>query len=97
MKPLPADEQHPLADVTPPLGGGDVPENLILWLAYKEAKALIPFNAAPPRARNTRQEMTGSRPRGHSSIILTTGPKLVSLRLFRGPERGRGSGTEART
>ena len=40
MKPLPADEQNPLA------GNADH-DDLILWLAYKEAKALIKFDAAP--------------------------------------------------
>ncbi len=40
MKPLAADEQNPLA------GSADH-NDLILWLAYKEAKAMIRFNAAP--------------------------------------------------
>jgi hypothetical protein len=41
MKPLPKDEQNPLAD--------DANRNdLIVWLAYKEAKALIRFDVAPP-------------------------------------------------
>ena len=40
MKPLPADEQNPLA-------GGANADDLILWLAYKEAKAMIQFDAAP--------------------------------------------------
>ncbi len=40
MKPLPADEQNPLAESA---GHGD----LIVWLAFKEAKAMIRFNAAP--------------------------------------------------
>ena len=40
MKPLPGDEQNPLA-------GDAVPDDLILWLAYKEADALIKFDAAP--------------------------------------------------
>jgi tetratricopeptide (TPR) repeat protein len=40
MKPLPADEQNPLAANV----GHD---DLILWLAYKEAKALIKFDVAP--------------------------------------------------
>ena len=40
MNPLPADEQNPLA------GGANV-DHLILWLAYKEAKASIKFDAAP--------------------------------------------------
>jgi hypothetical protein len=45
MKPLPKDEQNPLA-------GGATDDDLILWLAYKEAKALIGFNAAPqPEAK----------------------------------------------
>jgi WD40 repeat protein/serine/threonine protein kinase len=48
MKPLPKDENNPLA--------GDGDENdLILWLAYKEAKATIKFDAAPPpNAENAR-------------------------------------------
>jgi len=41
MKPLPKDEKNPLA-------GGASPDDLILWLAYKEAKALIQFDSAPP-------------------------------------------------
>jgi WD40 repeat protein/serine/threonine protein kinase len=40
MKPLPKDEKNPLAD-------GATDEDLTLWLAYKEAKALIGFDAAP--------------------------------------------------
>jgi eukaryotic-like serine/threonine-protein kinase len=40
MKPLPVDEQKPL------LGGADE-DDLIMWLAYKEAKAMIPFEATP--------------------------------------------------
>jgi hypothetical protein len=41
MKPLPADGKNPLV--------GDAGAfDLILWLAYKEAKALIGFDAAPP-------------------------------------------------
>ena len=40
MKPLPVDEQKPL------LGGGDA-DDLIMWLAYKEAKAMIQFDATP--------------------------------------------------
>jgi hypothetical protein len=40
MKPLPKDEENPLA-------GGNDADDLILWLAYKEAKAMIKFDAAP--------------------------------------------------
>jgi tetratricopeptide (TPR) repeat protein len=40
MKPLPVDELQPLA------GGGDE-NDLIMWLAYKEAKAMIRFDATP--------------------------------------------------
>jgi hypothetical protein len=43
MKPLPKDEKNPLADNA---GHND----LILWLAYKEAKALIGFDATPAAA-----------------------------------------------
>ena len=40
LKPLPVDEKNPLA-------GGTNHDNLIVWMAYKEAKAMIPFDAAP--------------------------------------------------
>jgi len=40
IRPLPADEQNPLA-------GGATYDDLILWLAYREANALIGFDAAP--------------------------------------------------
>jgi hypothetical protein len=46
MKPLPADEQNPLA-------GNESENGLILWLAYKEAKAMIQFDAAPAAAVQT--------------------------------------------
>jgi len=49
MKPLPADEQNPLA------GGADH-DDLILWLAYNEAKAMIKFDAAPtPKAESDKK------------------------------------------
>jgi tetratricopeptide (TPR) repeat protein len=41
MKPLPKDEKDALV-------GDANADDLILWLAYKEAKALIGFDAAPP-------------------------------------------------
>jgi eukaryotic-like serine/threonine-protein kinase len=41
MKPLPKDEQNPLPNTSNPW------DDLILWLAYKEAKAMIHFDAAP--------------------------------------------------
>jgi hypothetical protein len=41
MQPLPKDENNPLA-------GGANHDVLILWLAYKEARAMIQFDAAPP-------------------------------------------------
>ena len=40
MKPLPKDEKNPLAD------NADL-DDLILWMTYKEAKALIKFDAIP--------------------------------------------------
>jgi WD40 repeat protein len=40
MKPLPKDEKNPLA-------GDASPDDLMLWLAYKEAKGLIPFDTGP--------------------------------------------------
>jgi eukaryotic-like serine/threonine-protein kinase len=49
MKPLPKDAQNPLAD--------NANENdLILWLAYREAKQLIQFDfATPPKADNDKK------------------------------------------
>jgi tetratricopeptide (TPR) repeat protein len=41
MSPLPKDEQNPMANYASH-------DHLILWLAYKEAKALIGFDAASP-------------------------------------------------
>lgn len=46
MKPLPTDEQNPLA-------GDYSADNLILWLAYKEAKAMIGFDEAPSAPTTT--------------------------------------------
>jgi hypothetical protein len=40
MKPLPRDEENPLAGIYDA-------DDLILWLAYKEARAMIKFDAAP--------------------------------------------------
>ena len=51
MEPLPKDENNPLANLTAPPGGGDTDEYLFLWLEYKEAKALIKFDAAPATSR----------------------------------------------
>jgi WD40 repeat protein/tRNA A-37 threonylcarbamoyl transferase component Bud32 len=49
MKPLPRDENNPLA------GTGTL-DDLILWLAYKEAKAMIQFGATPPpKAENDKK------------------------------------------
>jgi WD40 repeat protein/tetratricopeptide (TPR) repeat protein len=48
MKPLPADEQNPLT-------GGAYYDDLILWLAHKEAKAMIKFDAAPPTGKNDKK------------------------------------------
>ena len=45
MKPLPVDEQKPL------LGGADATDDLIMWLAYKEAKAMIQFDATAATLR----------------------------------------------
>jgi hypothetical protein len=50
MKPFPADEKNPLS-------GNASADDLILWMAYKEAKALIQFNTAPPaKAANNKSK-----------------------------------------
>jgi hypothetical protein len=49
MRPLPVDEKNPL-------NGGGSADDLIAWMAYKEAKALIGFDGAPsPKAGNERK------------------------------------------
>jgi tetratricopeptide (TPR) repeat protein len=49
MKPLPKDEQNPLVD-------GAYYDTQIMWLAYKEAKAMIKFEAAsPPKTENDKE------------------------------------------
>ncbi len=56
MKPLPADEKNPPANHAGPAdniaGAADNvgADDLILWLAYKEAKELIGFDATPAAA-----------------------------------------------
>jgi hypothetical protein len=56
MKPLPKDNENPLADDA-------TPDDLILWLAYNEAMAMIQFDttsaALPSPTRNDR--MSGMR------------------------------------
>ncbi len=55
MKPPPKDENNPLADDA-------YYDDLILWLAYKEAKAMIGFDAAPPaKAENGTSSNASSR------------------------------------
>ena len=51
MKPLPKDENNPLAN-------GANHDDLILWLAYKEAKDLIQFDAATTATYAARQSLT---------------------------------------
>lgn len=46
MKPLPSDEKNPISWVE--TSNDRHVDNLILWLAYKEAKAMIKFDARPP-------------------------------------------------
>jgi tetratricopeptide (TPR) repeat protein len=46
MKPFPRDEENPLAAAGNDEDGNRHCDNLILWLAYREAKALIHFDAA---------------------------------------------------
>jgi WD40 repeat protein/serine/threonine protein kinase len=48
MKPLPKDDKNPLA-------GGATADDLMLWLAYKEAKAMVHFDATPPKSENDKK------------------------------------------
>ena len=56
MKPLPRDENNPLA-------GDANHDDLILWLAYKEAKAMIKFERGTAAEGGERQEMKPARDR----------------------------------
>ena len=50
MKPPPKDEQNPSPDTAGPW------DDLILWLAYKEANAMIHFGTVPsPKAENDKK------------------------------------------
>jgi hypothetical protein len=58
MRPVPADEQNPLT-------GDAAYDDLILWLASKEANALIGFKAAPAavtQASTPRRSTDAARP-----------------------------------
>ena len=56
MKPFPQDEKNPLAAAGADVTGNRHADILILWLAYKEAKAMIQFDAAPPpKAENEKK------------------------------------------
>ena len=70
MKPLPKDENNPLAGG---VDAGDYQDDLILWLAYKEAKALIRFDAGtPPKAETFGRAQGGGlvieRPREGATV-----------------------------
>jgi WD40 repeat protein/tetratricopeptide (TPR) repeat protein len=61
MKSLPKDEQNPLTD-------GAYYDTQIMWLAYKEAKALIKFEPAPPpKAENDKKQ---SRPETRRGFVI---------------------------
>jgi WD40 repeat protein/serine/threonine protein kinase len=48
MRPLPQDEKNPL-------DRDSSADDLIVWMAYKEAKGMIKFDAAPPKAENDKK------------------------------------------
>ncbi len=82
MKPLPVDEQKPVA------GGADADDlttadDLIMWMAYKEAKAMIQFDAAPAArrsaTRNDRVSGTTQAPAKRSSSGVQS-PRTITLR-----------------
>jgi hypothetical protein len=63
MKSLPKDENNPLA-------GNVTHDDLILWQAYKEAKVLIQFDAAPPaKADNDKQGSRYTATAGHPEVL----------------------------
>jgi hypothetical protein len=73
MKPLPKDEQNALASNADTV-------DLILWLAYKEAKAMLKFEAtrkermSPTNRRNRTSTRCAATRVGsiHSSVIFAT-------------------------
>ncbi len=68
MKPLPKDEENPLA-------GGNDADDLILWLTYKEALAMIKFGRGPGRPHNARREMT-------ATVIRSIFPRLSVIGIL---------------
>ena len=65
MKPLPKDAKNPLADAKTPRAGGAADDDLILWMAYREAKDAIKFDeksgvGAEPETRNKAKPKDGS-------------------------------------
>jgi len=66
MKPLPKDENNPLA-------GDAIPDDLVLWMAYKEAKALLKIELSPiellEQARDDEVKTLGA---DHPSTLATT-------------------------
>jgi hypothetical protein len=62
MKPFPRDEENPLAAAGPDVAGNTHADNLMVWLAYKEAKAVIHFDAAggAPAPRDAKEPGHGS-------------------------------------
>ena len=81
MKPLPKDEQNPLA-------AGATLDHLVLWLAYKEVKAITGFviddgtQSFRPAIRKLPRPLTlvGCR----ISVLFGRSNGMVSHRLFRG-------------
>jgi hypothetical protein len=52
MKPLPEDENNPFATGI----AYEYLDNLIMWMAYKEAKATIQFDAGTPSGAETNED-----------------------------------------
>jgi thiol-disulfide isomerase/thioredoxin len=81
MKPLPMDEKNPLT-------GNAGHDDLILWLAYKEAKTLIRFDAAagfriPPLSGvNAAPDITGADVDGKTFRLSDYRGKVVLLDFF---------------
>jgi tetratricopeptide (TPR) repeat protein len=81
MKPLPTDKKNPLA-------GNANHQDLILWLAYKEAKALIRFDAVPGfripplSGAKAAPEITGADIDGKTFRLSDYRGKVVLLDFF---------------
>jgi serine/threonine protein kinase len=88
MKPLPEDDKNPLA-------GGANADDLILWMAYKEAKDLIKFDATPASAERLRAVLKGEASPKDNTERLSLARMCEQRKLFAAAARLLGEALES--